>query len=510
MPTPRRKICICLFLAVLGMAGICGSPSHAVEPAGRKPNIVMIFTDDQRHDAVGYAGNAAVRTPHLDSLARRGTVFLNCFVNTSICAVSRANLLSGQYPGRHGIDDFFKTFSPDQLSKTVPARLQKAGYQTAFFGKWGIGDSPEKTIEGAEVFDYWAGQPMQTCFFHDPGCRYVQSDGFARPCDNLCDCPADSRGVKGYRNRIGHANIPQPLHVDADVIPGHVERFLAARDRSQPFCLFLFFKAPHSPFQDWAPDTKHLTDDLAMPTPPGATLALAEREPSIVRQSLGRATGMQFVKDPATLQAHMRDYYRLIASMDRGVGKVMQLIAAEGETSNTAVLFTSDNGHFLGEHGLAGKWLMYEPSLRVPGFFCDLRKAADENAGQIRREMVITTDFSVTMLALAGLERPAEMEGMDLGDLATGDATEWRTDFYYDHPYGHGGQIPRTIGVRNERYAYIRYVDDQPPYEQVFDLHRDPVQGVNLLEEERSGAMDATLLQQLRDRCDALRLKAGG
>jgi arylsulfatase A-like enzyme len=135
--------------------------------AAERPNIVMIFTDDQRHDAVGYAGNDAVHTPTLDRLARQGLIFQNCFVNTSICAISRANLLSGQYPGRHGIDDFHKTFTAEQLRQTVPARLQAAGYQTAFFGKWGIGDSPERTHQGAAVFDYWAGQPMQTCFFHE-------------------------------------------------------------------------------------------------------------------------------------------------------------------------------------------------------------------------------------------------------------------------------------------------------------------------------------------------------
>ena len=111
--------------------------------AAERPNLVMIFTDDQRYDAVGYAGNDAVHTPNLDRLAQQGLIFRNCFVNTSICAVSRANLLSGQYPGRHGIDDFHKTFTPEQLRRTVPARLRDAGYQTAFFGKWGIGDVVE-------------------------------------------------------------------------------------------------------------------------------------------------------------------------------------------------------------------------------------------------------------------------------------------------------------------------------------------------------------------------------
>jgi len=141
---------------------LCLSAQGFAETRPSPPNIVIIFTDDQRADAVGYVGNTAIHTPNLDRLAKEGLVFKNCFVNTSICAVNRANLLSGQYPHRHGIDDFFKTFSAAQFSRSVPARLRAAGYQTAFFGKWGIGDTAEKTALGAGVFDYWAGQPKQS------------------------------------------------------------------------------------------------------------------------------------------------------------------------------------------------------------------------------------------------------------------------------------------------------------------------------------------------------------
>ena len=468
---------------------------------GRRPNLVLIFTDDQRYDAVGYAGNLAVRTPNLDRLARAGTVFQNCFVNTSICAVSRANILSGQYPLRHGIDDFFKTFSNQQLRDTVPARLQRAGYQTAFIGKWGIGDSPDRTHQGAAVFDYWAGQPMQTCFFHERNCRYVNFNGFDRPLDDLCDCPADARGKTGYRNRIGKANLRSPIHVDSDVTPIHVERFLEGRDSNKPFCLMLFFKSPHSPFEDWAPAMEHVTDDLVMPVPAGATIANSQREPDFIKQSLGHPSGMRYLTDPHVLEKHMRDYYRLIASMDAGVGRVVESLKQRGLADNTVILFTSDNGHFKGEHGLAGKWLMYEPSLRVPGFLFDPRQPT----GTISRRMVITTDFSVTLLALAGIDIPDSMTGRDLSEIYANPAAEWRDDFYYDHPYGHGGKIPRTVGVRGERYVYTRYIDSDPPFEQLFDLHLDPNQLSNLA----SQTEHADLLQRLRNRCDELAKDVG-
>ncbi|MEM6855818.1 MAG: sulfatase-like hydrolase/transferase [Planctomycetota bacterium] len=470
-------------------------------PPTEQPNIVMIFTDDQRYDAVGYAGNHAVHTPHLDRIARQGIIFDNAFVNTSICAVSRANIMAGQYPSRHGIDDFFKVFSDEQLARTVPARLQAAGYQTSFYGKWGIGDQPKPTNLGAKVFDYWAGQPMQTNFFYESDCKFVNSDGFEKPVDNLCDCPADSKGRTGFRNRIGTANLVDPLHSDSQVTPIHTERFLDNRDPSKPFAMMVFFKAPHSPFGDWDPQFEHVTDGLTMPTPAAASLEIANAEPDIIKGSLGRPSGMSYLTRPDVLDQHLRDYYRLITSLDHGVGQIMQQLEDRGLLENTVVMFTSDNGHFKGEHGMAGKWLMYDPSHRVPGFLTDFRRPV----GETRHEKVITTDFSVTMLALAGLDIPEDMTGRDLTALLDGPVDDWRTDVYYDHPYGHNGAIPRTIGVRNERYAYTRYIDPTPAFEQLFDMELDPNQRVNLAEDPAY----AELLEAMRKRCDELKKEVG-
>ena len=464
--------------------------------AAAPPNLVLIFTDDQRYDAVGFAGNTAVSSPHLDRLAREGLVFQNCFVNTSICAVSRANIISGQYPDRHGVKDFFAVLDPEQLGRSVPGLLQQAGYQTAFFGKWGIGDSAEATAQGAAVFDYWAGQPMQTSFYHEPDCRYVNHDGFKGAVDDLCDCPADSRGVAGFHNRIGKDNLTDPLHTDADVIPLQVQRFLEGRDPDKPFALFLFFKSPHSPYEDWDQDVAAVTDQIVMPTPPGASLPLAQQEPELVKKSLGRPSGMLYLQQPEVLDQHLRDYYRLVSSMDRGVGKIDQQLRERGLAQQTVTLFTSDNGHFKGEHGLAGKWLMYEPSLRVPGFLHDPRQLH----ATVTTRPVITTDFSVTMLRLAGVRDTDHMTGRDLSPLLQNPAAAWRDDFYYDHPYGHGGAIPRTVGVRTNRYTYTRYVDQQPAFEQLFDLLHDPLQVRNLAVE----AQHQETLRTLRQRCDQL------
>ena len=488
LPRPILSLAIVLDLALAG---------HAET----RPNIVILFTDDQRADAVGYTGNKAIHTPHLDQLAHAGLIFDQCFVNTSICAVSRANLISGQYPSRHGIDDFHKTFSKGQLEQSVPSRLQKAGYQTAFFGKWGIGDSAQKTAEGAAVFDYWAGQPMQTCFFHEPDCRYVGFDGFKRPLDDLCDCPADAAGKEGYRNRIGSDTLTDPLHVDSQITPKKVAHFLDGRDEQKPFCMMVFFKAPHSPFTDWDPEVRSITAGRRLPAPAAATLENAAREPDVIKQSLGWPSGQAMLKKHGRLQAHMRDYYRLVSSMDLGVGRIMTELRTRGLAENTVILFTSDNGHFLAEHGLAGKWLMYEPSLRVPGFLHDPRA----EGGKRSDRLVITTDFSVTMLALAGLDIPPDMTGRDLTPLLTNPSAPWRKDFYYDHPYTHRGAIPRTMGVRTETHTYTRYPDSKPPFEQLVDLRSDPDQLDNLATHPEH----APLLKSLRQRSHTLAKEVG-
>ena len=390
---------------------------------------------------------------------------------------------------------------PEQLRQTVPGRLQAAGYQTAFFGKWGIGDTPEKTHQGAAVFDYWAGQPKQSNYFHEADCRYAKFDGFSRPLDDLCDCPADSRGKSGYDVRIGKDNLIEPIHVDSAITPAHVERFLSGRDTTKPFCLMLFFKSPHGPQGDWDPTLEKAIKPSKIKFPPAATLANAEREPQIVKNSLGWSAGQALLNNPNRHDKSTRDYYRSISSMDLGVGRVMESLNERGLSDNTVVLFTSDNGHFSGEHGLGGKWLMYEPSLRVPGFLYDPRHPA----GRTLDELVITTDFSATILSLAGLEIPDTMTGLDLRRLQTKSDVPWRSDFLYDHPYGHNGRIPRTLGVRTKTHSYTRYVDPSPPFEQLFDLQADPDQLNNLAENSEY----AERLLQLRNRCDQLAAEVG-
>lgn len=459
-----------------------------------KPNIIFMMTDDQRYDAVGYTGNSVISTPALDSLAKEGLVFQQCFVSSSICCISRANIISGQYPRKHGVKDFHAYLSDQQLQKSIPNLLKKSGYQTAFFGKWGIGETPDKCNKGAKVFDYWGGQPKQTNYFHEKTCLYVKSNGFKRPIKNLCDCPPDSRGKKSYNVRIGKDNIKQPVHVDSQVIPQHVGQFLAGRNKQKPFCMMVFFKSPHGPYQDYDPVFEKIIDHKTIPRDPLATEKYAQNEPEVVKKSLGWSSGFKMANSPKLREKHIRNYYRIISSMDLGVKRIVAQLKKHGLQKNTVIMFTSDNGAMFGEHGSGGKWLMYETSLRVPGFIYDPRNPG----GKVSKQMVITQDFSATILALAGVPIPQEMDGVDLMSLYSGPQKNWRRSFIYSQPYAHKGAIAATIGVRTEKHVYTRYLHSKPQYEQLFNLQKDPNQLVNL----KDNPEYSKLLKELRKRCD--------
>lgn len=458
----------------VGLVGPAGVQANDV-----RPNLVFLFTDDQRWDALGCMGNDVIQTPNLDRLATRGTLFESAFVTTSICAVSRACVLSGQYASRHGIQDFFTTFTPSQLAQTYPALLRDAGYFTGFIGKWGIGDSVEATARGAAIFEFWAGASHQTNYWHQRDCRYVRHDGRGEPPTNTCDCPPDARGVAGPGVRIGKANLQDPLHLTTEIVPGKMRAFLTARDPDRPFCLSVFFKAPHSPFSDFSEGAADRYRGQAMPVPETATPEDRDRLPWFLDGKLGRSQGERWIRRPETLQAHTRDYYRLISDVDAAVGELVRALAEAGEAENTVILMTSDNGHFKGEFGLAGKWLMYEPSMRVPAFVFDPRRA-EASRGQRREELVQQIDFAATLLDLAGVSIPATMQGRSLVPLLDDAKTDWREDVFYEHAYHHRGQIEPSEGVRGRRWKYIRYGAQDPVVEQLFDLEQDPLERFDL------------------------------
>lgn len=433
--------------------------------ASARPNLLFIFTDDQRWDTLGAAGNPVIHTPHLDRLAHGGTRFANAFVTTSICAVSRASIFSGQYARRHGIDDFARTFMPAQWAETYPARLRAAGYRTGFIGKFGVGDAPAVAAMALE-FDFWRGQPGQGGPFMDP-------------------------------------KDPTRPHATARMGDEALE-FLRSAPPDQPWCLSVSFTAPHArdgqPREFFPTDSRdgHLYVTNPPPAPPLATDAEFAKLLPAVQRSEARTRWERRFATPDRAQETRTDYCRLISGVDREVGRLRAALDELGFATNTVIVFTSDNGFYLGDRGLSDKWFMHEESIRVPLLVADLRQPG---RGRVCDELALNLDFAPTLLDYAGLSPSPGMQGRSLRPLVEGRRVrDWREEFFYEHHFNYGGRIPRSEGVRTARWSWWRWLDEAPPAEEFYDLRRDPGQQHNLAADPRH----RRTLETLRGRWEEL------
>lgn len=456
----RVKRLLIIFLVITGL-----NPGLAT--AVDRPNLLFLLTDDQRADTVGYSGNSAVKTPNIDQLAAEGVAFENTFVVSSICAVSRACILLGQYPRRTGIDDFATPISEDQWSASYPALLRKSSYETGFIGKWGVGSKkPADLDKVVPKFDFWAGFPDQGNFWHDSTCAWLK-DGTA-----ACSCPAPE-GRQPYESRTGNDGLIDPRHLTTSIIPEKAAEFLAGRDPARPFCLSISFKAPHAPWQDWDPELRNIYNNVEMPL----AASVGDPPPDFLRQTLNVTEGQQLLPNSERIAEWTRHYYRLITGIDVAVGKIRESLREHGLESSTVIVFTSDNGAFLGEHGFASKWLMHEESIRVPLAIFDPRLPA-EFRGKTSPRMALNLDIGPTLLDLAGVEIPASMQGRSLVPLLRNPTADFRKDWFYEHHFTlpEPNRIAKSEGVRTERWKFVRYLDEDPPAEQLFDLQDDPLE----------------------------------
>jgi arylsulfatase A-like enzyme len=445
-----------ILLAVVACAGeIARADDTGRKPA--RPNIVFLLADDLRWDGLGCTGNRLARTPNLDALAARGTLFRNHFVTTSICCVSRASILSGQYARRHGINDFVTPFSPAAFAATYPALLRTAGYRTGFIGKFGVGEQmPEKE------FEFWRGFPGQGNYF-------TKDD---------------------------------PTHLTKKMGNQALE-FLSTDDR-RPFCLSVSFKAPHcqdNGKREFPPDPRDegLFADVTFPVPATANDKFFRQLPGFVRQSEGRVRWERRFATPEMFQKTVADYYRLVTGLDREVGRILTALREREVADDTLVVFTSDNGFFFGERGMAGKWLMYEQSIRVPLVIADPR-SPDRARGRTEEAMTLNVDFAPTLLDYAGVAVPASMQGRSLRPLVQGENVTWRREWFYEH-HTLPKMIPPSEGVRTDRWKYLRWVGEDPAVEELYDLKAEPAEEHNLAADPQHRPM----LDGLRNRWSRLR-----
>jgi len=464
------------FVAFLVACIFWAQPSElqANSASSQRPNIVFLFADDQPASCTGYAGNQAIKTPHLDALARRGTVFTNAFVTTAICCSNRACILTGQTMRRHGITDFRTPLSEEAFAKTYPDLLRKAGYRTGYLGKYAVGNPdlhPAELALPEPEFDFWYGFP--------------QSISFKQTVDG------------------------KPRFLTQVMTEKAIE--FVETDDHRPFCLTVAFKEPHGPFNYFDPNAKNPYADRQLPPSPTFTVADFENQPEFIRNSLNASVSRELLENPDRYQAELRTFYRTVTRADQAVGEILSALKRLRLEENTVVIYSSDHGSLLGDHGLTGKWLMYENSIRVPLIIYDPRicsvaenvpEGSEVQMSRSRDEIVLSIDLAPTMLSIAGVPLPDSMEGRDLMPLVRQESKPWRSHFYYEHSYTPEDKkrapIPHTEGIRTARWKYVRYSDQQPVYEQLFDLDSDPLERHNVI--EKYAALD--FIDELRTLCD--------
>ncbi len=465
-----------LFLLPLATSFLLSCQSQSADEANVisdvPPNIIFLLTDDQRWDAAGFMGNDIVQTPHLDSLAAQGTVFENAYVTTAICAISRASILTGQYASRHGVLDFDTSLSDSAFRQTYPAQLQQAGYYTGFVGKYGIGTLDSVTAR--QRFDQWYGFNGQGQYEH------TDEDGNYRHLTT----------IMGDESLAFLGNVPS----------------------NKPFCLSVSFKAPH--VQDVDPrqfvyDTAYteLYAEATIPVPETADPRYFEQLPEYLQTSEARHRWQRRFATPEAYQESVKGYYRLITGVDGVVGRIRDALRRLGRADNTVIVLIGDNGFYLGEHGLAGKWYGHEELIRVPLLYYDSRRPE----AQRRDEIALNVDIAPTLLEAAGVSVPSEMQGRSLLPLIRGEKPEdWRTDFYYEHAFDvqkliDEGRIsperlwpiPRSEGVVSLDWKYLRYYDYPSPNEELYNLADDPQETTNLANDAAHQAEKDRLVQRM-------------
>lgn len=435
----------------------------------RLPNILFIFSDDHASHAISAYGSKINRTPNIDRLADEGMLFLNTFCGNSICAPSRATVLTGKHSHNNGVMDNRNQFDGSQ--QTAPKLLREAGYQTAMIGKWHLKSDPTG-------FDHWEVLRGQGPYYNP---RLKTPDG---PVDHV-----------GYTT---------------DIITDRALAWLKEQRRpDRPFLLMYQHKAPH---RNWQPGPDHLTtfDDVEIPEPATLFDDWADRTSACQVQEMTIARHMTLKSDlklqaPKNLtdeqraawdaaydgknaefeaaglegdalvrwkyQRYVKDYLRCIASLDDNIGRVLDYLDESGLTRNTVVIYSSDQGFYLGDHGWYDKRWMYEESLRMPFM---VRWPGVIEPGSRNADLTQNIDFAPTFLALAGLETPDDMDGRSLVPLLKGRTPDdWRTSIYYHYfefPGPHA--VQKHYGVRTTRYKLIRYyeIDEW----ELFDLEKDP------------------------------------
>ena len=486
------------------------SPTEETTHPRKRPNVVVILSDDQREQDLGRNGHPVLTTPELDSLASEGVYFTEAFVTSAACTPSRNSIFLGEWERKHGVTfNSQSALTEEAFARSYPMRLRRAGYYTGYVGK---NHSPiGKTDRGfgyesgviERMFDFWYGNHKHTGFY-----------------------PKGRHPI--YNNATADTQV--------EILEEGAMDFLDVRPADRPFCLLVNFNVPHSggtrdmERRESDPDiydTLYRDRIDEFPVPPNFVAAAEIDDPKIPTNvfSGDYIPSYDYAKTRPGLREHMVREAQTIHGVDRMVGNLRDALEAKGVADNTIIVYLSDHGIQHGEFGLRGKVLLYEPSVRIPMLIHDPRMPEGFSGREID-EFALNVDVAPTILDLCGLEVPASMQGRSLVPLMRGDPVAWREDFFLENLFfaRENQPYPRMEAVRTERYKYIRYFDkdndghhfhmltasiegkepfpegEAPIHEELFDLANDPKESENLADDPAH----ADKLEELRARCREL------
>jgi len=419
----------------------------------KKPNVIFVLTDDHRWDAMSCMGHPFLKTPNLDRIANEGILFENAFVTTSLCSPSRASFLSGQYAHTHGV---IHNYTPWNESNTTFLELiKKAGYDTAFIGKWHMPGEGLPKLRGLDHFITFTMLSGQGVYY---------------------DCPLFIDGVETER---------KGKYITED-LTDFALKFIEKK-RNNPFCLYLSHKAAHYGFRP-PKHLNHLYDDVDLKLPKESDIWIPFTNANYIT---GQILPMNFM---------YRNYCETLVSVDEQLGRIIKKLEEMNELDNTVIIYSADNGYFWGEHGNIDKRLAYEESIRIP--FIIRYPGLIKDPGRRAKQMALNIDLAPTLLDILNVPIPANMQGMSLKPIILSDKSKGRESWLYEYCSELTSNVPGITAVRTENYKYIEYQNNAWPSE-LFDLTKDPGERNNIIKTGRG----KVLLKELKKEMERIKIE---
>mmetsp|Transcript_31540 Transcript_31540/g.48386 ORF Transcript_31540/g.48386 Transcript_31540/m.48386 type:complete len:590 (-) Transcript_31540:12-1781(-) len=433
-----------------------------------KMNIVLLYADDWTYKSLGAMGNKFIKTPHIDNIAAHGMLFTHNCVTTAICWISRATLFTGQYVSKHQCPMPEDVGMYAHWEDSLYGRLARNGYYNGFFGKW---------HHSYENFPQWSFS--ETSFYH--GSHWLDD-----------------------KTHVTQKNMQDGVN------------FLRKRPRDKPFSLTVSFFATHA--EDGNPkqylpqkSSMRLYKDDVVPIPPHANVGANNTKfwdlnpPFFTDNNEGRKRWHWRFDTYDKYQKMMKNYYRMATEVDAACGRIIRELKDQNVLNNTLIIFTTDNGNFHAEHGLADKWYPHEESIRVPLVVYDPRMP-DSKRGGNNDDFTLNIDLAPTMLKAAGVEPPESMQGQDFADLYLKENTPWRKEFYYEwpDPFKQPTWIPAAEALVRKDYKYIYW--PQHKYHQIYDMVNDPLE----LHDLRNDSSVSDVFSEMKSRFLVLKAEAAG